>query len=291
MTDTPASPPTTPTTPTTPSPEQPAQLIAGKFKDEAALKEAITSLAKHEKIGMPELASVAFENTDRAVAVYKRLESMLGRPATPAPDATSLELGRTQAAPTTPMSMQELIAGLGVQQEKLNEAVLKGGKPSEDVYAQFGKAVITLPDGTQRTLGPDIVDQFLGAQAKGAQYQQVIMDQAAQHVGGKDKLNALIAFGDTLPPTMQQSINIELGDASTMKSGLDRLNQLYLQSVGAAGSNGIVSDTSGAVTNLANQPFKTHAEMKQFRKEKGENDPVYKSRLAATPVDVLNRVA
>lgn len=282
------------------TPTQEAPLIAGKFKDEDSFRQAFTSLATHEKVNMPELAEAKFENTDRQVAVYKQLESMLGRagqpPAHTKPDeGGKLELGQQQQAaqqqPATPLSMQELVQGIGIEQDKLNQAVMGGQGLPQDIYEAFSKATVKLPDGTERPIGKEIVDQVIGSQAQAAQMQQVIKQQAAQHVGGQDKLAALMQFGATLDPTTQQSINLELANPSTVNNGLDRLNQLYAKHVGSDNSNGIVSDTQAGTPSLADQPFKTAAEEREFRKKHGGDSKVYQSRLLKTPNDVLNTVA
>lgn len=283
----------TTTTTTTTTPAEP-ELIAGKFKDTAAFQQAFTELAKHEKVNMPWLQAAKFDDVQQQVEAYKGMESRLKQPNTPAPDASKLELGgqqQQQAEPPKPMTMQDLIGGLGIEQDKLNQAVQTGGKVPDDIYSKFGQAKIVMPDGTTRPLGKELVDQVLGSQAQGARYQQVLMDQAAAHVGGKEQLNNLIAFGGTLPASTQQSINIELADPTTMKSGLSRLDALYKQSIGAGGSNGIVSQTQGSAGDVSKQPFKTHAEIIAFRKEHGQDSDIYKSRLIATPNEVLNRIA
>lgn len=284
--------------------QQQAELIAGKYKGQDAFDSAFQQLAKHEKVNLPGLASAKFDDIKQKVEVYKSLESMLHRGA-PKADALNLngdnqqgQQGQQQAnaAPPKPMSMQDLVAGVGIEQEKINQAVMQGQQLPADMLSKFAQAKITLPDGTTGTLSPELVQQVLGAQAMAAQSQQhaqqQIMQQAAQHVGGEDKLNALLHFGRTnLPDSTKQSIDIELGNPATRTAALDRLNSLYAQHVGAGGSNGIVSNTSGSGDSLANKPFKNGAERKAFAKEHGTDSPVYKSRLAATPETNLNRIA
>lgn len=282
---------TTQTTQTDTTQQTEPTLIAGKFKDEAAFHEGFQQLAQHEKVGMAALANAQFESVEQKVEAYKQMESALGRSTPPAPAPDKLEVGGDRPAPPQPMTMNELVAGLGIEQEKLNSAVMGGGGIPDEVYQQFGKAVIKMPDGTERPLGKELVDQVLGAQAQGAQYQQMLAQQAANHVGGTDKLNALLQFGGTLDPVTQKSINMELNNPATMQAALDRLDGLYAKSVGAGNSNGIVSNTQGTTTPLANTPFKTVQEEREFKKQHGADSEVYKSRLLKTPDDVFNRIA
>ena len=273
----------TETTETTP------ELIAGKFKDTDAFDTGFDSLVKHERIGLPQLAGMEFESQEQKVDVYKRLSSMMR---SPVPKADSLDLtgDQQETAPPQPMSMQDLVAGVGANQEAINQAVMGGSALSDETYEQFGKAVITMPNGTKGTLSRELLDQVIGAQSQASKVKEFSMQVATQHVGSREQVDALIAFGKTLDPVTKQAISLELGNLTTMKGALDRLNHLYNKQIGADGSNGIFSDSQGAGVNLANKPFKNSEEAKAFRKEHGQDDKTYKSRLMATPNDVLNRV-
>lgn len=277
--------------------QQQTDLIAGKYKDEDAFHAAFESLAKHDKVNLPGLASAKFDDINQKVEAYKGLESLLHRGA---PKADGLNLNgegqpdgqQANAEPAKPMSMQDLVAGVGADQEKINQAVMQGQQVPDDMLSKFAQAKITLPDGTTGTLSPDLVKQVLGAQTQAAQSQQQAMQAAAQHVGGEDKLNALLHFGRTsLPDATKRSIDLELADPSTRTAALDRLNQLYAKSVGAENSNSIVSDTAGSSGSLANKPFQTRAEMKEFAKKHGKDSDVYKSRFMATPDKIISEIA
>jgi len=277
--------------------ETQAEKILGKYNTPEDFDNAFGELVKHEKINMPELSGVEFADQDRKIAVYKQLSSLMGKPA---PEATSLELGggeQTQQQPQQqsqlgdPLTMQELVAGVGVKQDELNNLVMNGGALPQETAEKFKQAVIELPDGSRRPLDPSVVQQVLGSQAQGVQYQQVLLSQAADHVGGREQLNALMQFGGTLDPVTQQSINIELKNPGTMKSALDRLSAIYKSKIGAEGSSGIVSDTSGPGVNLSNKPFKNNAEKKAFANEHGEDSKIYQSRLLATPDSNLSNIA
>lgn len=283
--------------------KQQTQLIANKYKDVDAFDSAFSQLAKHEKVNLPGLAAAKFDDLDQKIELYKGLESLLHRGA-PKADGLNLNPGEQQAQqdqqqqdaqPPKPMSMQDLVAGVGLEQEKINQAVMQGQDLSDDMLGKFAQAKITLPDGTTGTLSPELVKQVLGAQSMAAQSQQQaqqqVMQAAAQHVGGEDKLNALLDFGrNTLADATKKAIDTELADPSTRNAALDRLNQLYAQHVGAGRSNGIVSDTSGTGGTLANKPFRNGAERRAFAKEHGLDSPVYQSRLEATPEDNLNKL-
>lgn len=280
---------------TTPGEGGEPHLIAGKFKDAEAFDVGFAELAKHDKVGIPGLASVKFDSIEQKVEVYKSMESRLRQPNTPPPRATSLELGGQQQTqvpePAKPITMAELVQGVGIKQDELNEAILGGSAIPEDVYDKFGQAKITMPDGTTRVMSKELVNHVFGSQRQSVQYQQLILQQAAAHVGGQDKLDALIHFKQSLPRGTRASIDAELGDVDSMASGLDRLGQLYAKAIGADGSVGIVSNTQGASASMANTPFKSRADMNAFAEKHGRDSEIYKSRLLATPIDAINRIA
>ena len=265
------------------------ELIAGKYKDQDAFDSAFDHLADHEKVNMPWIKSATFETNEQKVEAYKGMESRLH---SAAPKAESLQLGEDQpAAPSEPMSMEDLVAGVGVQQDAVDKIVMQGGQLPKEIVDKFSQAKITLPDGRTGTLSEDIVKQVFGAQAQAAASAQQSLAAAAQYVGGQDKLNALMQFGGTLDPTTMQSINVELGNTSTMKQGLDRLDAMYQKSIGADQSNPVVSDTQGNVNSIANTPFKDINEKKEFGKKHGTDSEIYKSRLLATPDSAISHVA
>lgn len=228
--------------------EEAPQLLAGKYKDQPALEQAIREGIKATSgVELPATAVVVgdggvYPNVDAAVAGYKTLESNLGKLRAPTPKAEVKPLSEGLTASSKEIDDPvEAVKAAGIDWAELESAVAKDGKPSDDHYAKL-KAV----GWNKAAVNAYVAGESAKRQAGGYAYAA-----AVTAAGGEDAIKALIAATkDRVPPKEAQRLAKMLDSADDVGIAVRALQAYTTPSkpdftVGGAGSPG------AAITTLA----------------------------------------
>lgn len=160
----------------------------------------------------------------------------------------------------------------GLNWETLQQKVVQGGKLDDSDYAALEKS------GVPKA----IVDDYLGLLASNRQAAQ---ERTATYVGGKDKLDAIMAKAATELTKEEIAVfNQQLAGEKTWKAAMDVLKQRFAPDDGEPNGQ-LMGDGSstGAVT-----PFATAFEQTEAINKRDENgrrlydvDPAYRARVRA----------
>jgi hypothetical protein len=178
------------------------ELIAGKFKDDAALEQGIREGMKATTgVELPATVKVIGEGglyADQAAAVtgYKGIESSLGKlkaPAKPA-DTGVIKIGPQAPAPGTEIDdPAEAVKAAGIDWADIEKAVTEGGKPTDEHYAKL-KSV-----GWNKAA----VNAYVAGERASRQGQGLAYEAAVTSVGGRDKVKALVAEAEKHIPASE----------------------------------------------------------------------------------------
>lgn len=226
------------------------ELIAGKFKDDAALEQGIREGMKATTgVELPATVKVIGEGglyADQAAAVtgYKGIESSLGKLKAPAKPADTGVITLTPAASDTDYDTPEAAAaaaGYTIQQLEA-EWQANGGKLKDDTYAAL-KDKGKLNKASVNAWGSGLAAT---QQARGLAY-----EAALTSVGGRDKVKALVAEAEKhIPASEANAYASMLASPSQLPIAVRAMEAIvaskrgndFVTGGGAAGTPGINRD-------------------------------------------------
>lgn len=193
-----------------------APLIAGKFKDEAALEQSLREgLKATTGVELPPSVKVIgegglYKDVEAAVAGYKGVESALGKLRAPQPkgDDKPLSLAKPEPKPAVEIDdPAEALKAAGIDWNDIEQTVREKGKPSDDHYAKL-KAV----GWTKAAVNAYVQGETAKRQAGALSYNATVAS-----LGGKDKIEQLIAsVKDRIPSDQIDTLDSMLKDAKTL---------------------------------------------------------------------------
>lgn len=216
-------------------------LLAGKYKDQPALEQAIREGVKATSgVELPATAVIIgeggiFPNVDAAVAGYKATESNLGKLKAPPPKSDVAPLSAALTAPAREIDdPAEAVKAAGIDWDELEATVTKDGKPSDAHYAAL-KGV----GWNRAAVNAYIAGETAKKQAGGYAYAA-----AVNAAGGEEAINALIAAAKPNVPASEAARIAKMLDSPTEVGLAVRLLKSYTApskpdfTVGGAGSPG-----------------------------------------------------
>lgn len=191
------------------------ELIAGKFKDDAALEQGVRELWKATNgVELPATAKIVGEggiaaDQAAAVALYKAMESNHGKlkaPPKPA-DTGVIKIGPQAPAPGTEIDdPAEAVKAAGIDWADIEKAVTEHGKPTDDHYAKL-KAV----GWNKAAVNAYVAGERASRQAGGLAY-----EAAVTAAGGRDKVKALVAEAEKHIPASEYSTYAKMLESPAM---------------------------------------------------------------------------
>lgn len=184
---------------------------------------------------------------------YKSLESKLGQ--RPKPEQSlSIEAPAEKAIPDN-ASVADIIAGAGLDTAAISQQWQEKGALTDEQYAAFkNKYGYTKAE----------VNAFAKAETEAAEgrslVQQSIRREAAQVVGGEEKLTELLSQAKNFVPADElEDLNQRLASQKHFKGALRDIQQHYQNSI-EAGQSGSAVNGSGTVSSFPTGAFASQAE-------------------------------
>lgn len=233
-------------------PDESAGLIAGKFKDEAALEQSLREgLKATTGVELPASVKVIGEgglyaDVNAAVAGYKGVESALGKLRAPAPPPPKSDDKPLSITPPTPPAAEiddpaEAVKAAGIDWADIEKAVKECGKPSDEHYAKL-KAV----GWNKAAVNAYVQGEVAKRQAGAMSYNAVVAS-----LGGKAALQQLIdSAKDNIPADQVDAIESMLKDARTLPVAVQAIKG-YAASRPADFVTGSGSTGGSSITTLA----------------------------------------
>jgi hypothetical protein len=254
-----------------PTPEEPAKPEpkgpwAGKFDNPETLEQGYKDLqAEHTRIAQ-ELAELKRQGA-----------------APPAdPDA---EPSMTEPTTAGPMTVEGILARAGVTAKDLGAEMQKGGL-SDETIAKFEKA----------GFAKDVIETFVAGQLAAAQAKigniAEMRRQVEQMAGGRDRLDQLLTYKNTLSEAEQANLNERLENPALWQGAVLELQQRIAARAGAAGDRPLVQPTAAAMQTTPRGAQTANELMELMRHVPANGDlsqvpPEIKARIAATPDEIF----
>lgn len=263
------------------APPQP-ELIAGKFKDEAAFQQGARELFKHRGVQVADNAPVygdggIFANKDAAVTFYK---AMAGNAPAPQP---------TEYADT---DIDGLFKAIGLDTAKFGENLVKNKTIDDDSLKAFGSIEVRGKDGKVYRLNKDALnDIFVGrveaAEIK-AQRAQEVQEQTKQAAfkiagGSQESYDALMRWASSnLEPeeAKQRSAAITGSDPKAALDAVRLIKARYDEKNG--GGSPIVGNPPSPV-----RPISSVDDLIEVNRLRRRGDKAAQARFDATDIAVL----
>lgn len=264
------------------APPQP-DLIAGKFKDEAAFQQGARELFKHRGVQVADNAPVYgdggyFASKDAAVTFYKALAGNAPASA-PAPEYADTDI-------------DGLFKAIGLDTAKFGENLVKNKSIDDDSLKAFGSIEVKGKDGKVYKLNKDALnDIFVGrveaAQIK-AEQAKLVQEQTKQAAfkiagGSQENYDRLMTWAKS---------NMSESELATYAAKLNDTNpQVALDTVRVIKArydekNGIGSPIVGTPPSPP-RPITTREELLQVQALRKKGDAAAEARFQATPTETL----
>lgn len=190
-----------------------------------------------------------------------------GKPATPAPEGTKpLAVGK-QAGGAPPAGedegVDEIMTRAGLKAEEVIETFRKDGKLSDEQFKAISKA----QPGISRKLANEMAELRIAKAERDDMARALIWNQAAEMVGGMDKLRALQVEVDTYVPADElPDINRRLSDPKLWRGAMTQILAYRSAHLNAAPQNGRAAAPTGTGPVASpgggeDRPFSSRSEM------------------------------
>jgi hypothetical protein len=267
------------TAPTAEAPKAP-ELIAGKYKDEAAFQQGFGELLKSRGVPLPEKAVLygdggTFASRDAAIAFYNHVA---GAPAKP-PEAPAAPQYGDDADYGT------ILKTAGVDLQAVSEKFAKDGKLSDADYAAIKKAI---PGATKKVID----DQFATAHEAfklrneaHAKFQSEVKTRFDSIMGGDDQAKNVMEFVKTLPEKVVADLDRRLKDPDLWEGAALEIRSMYDRKTGADKIAPLLA--GGNVT--APRQISSAEDLINIQRRRRQGDQEAEAIFRATPEHVLLR--
>jgi len=229
------------------------ELIAGKFKDDAALEQGIREGMKATTgVELPPTVKVIGEGglyADQAAAVagYKGLETAIGKLRAPAkqepPKSTEtgpITIGPKPVAPGTEIEdPAEAVRAAGLDWTDIEKSVRENGKPTDEQYAKL-KSV-----GWNKTS----VNAYIAGESSRREATGLAYEAALTAAGGRDKVKALVAEAERHIPAHELPNYAKMLESPATLSIAVKAMQAVV--AGTKGSDFVTGTGSGAGSSVS----------------------------------------
>jgi hypothetical protein len=260
------------------APPQP-ELIAGKFKDEAAFQQGARELFKHRGVQVADNAPVYgdggyFASKDAAVTFYKALAGN-------APAPQPVEYADTD--------IDGLFKAIGLDTAKFGENLVKNKSIDDDSLKAFGSIEVKGKDGKVYKLNKDALnDIFVGrvevAEIKAREsqrFQEQLKQEAHKIAGGEQQYNQMMqwAKSNVDAPTLAKYEQM-LSDGNTALDAVRVIKARWSEVNSFA--KPIIGDAP-----VAAAPIRTADELIEINRLRRRGDIAAQARFDATPLETL----
>lgn len=264
------------------------QLLAGKYKDSAALADGIKEA--WTKLGYPDLdpeatiigkGGIAADDA-KAVELYKKLESELGRRQSSKPKDDGGNLAITKPKPEDePSDLNSFLTSRGIDPTEVVNEFEKSGKLTNEQYAKFGN----LP----RALIHDYLKNARLAGEAVKMHRDRAVNEAVKVAGDETKLKTYREWA---------AANLDAERLANLNAILDKNVSFYPEYIrivkneyeaknGPSGGKTVNNGTS----NIDTSPIKSREELSVVMAGVSRGDPAAIARLSKTPDAVLARLS
>lgn len=260
------------------APPQP-DLIAGKFKDEAAFQQGAAELFKHRGVPLPEKAVLYgeggfFRDREAAVKFYSHVQG------TPTP-----EVPQQPAAPQygDDADYGTILKTAGVDLQAVSEKFARDGKLSDADYAAIKKA---LPGATKKVIDDQFATAHEAFKLKNeahVKFQSEVKTRFDSIMGGDAQASNVMEFVKTLPEKVVADLDRRLKDPDLWEGAALEMRSMYDRKTGADKIAPLV--TGGLVT--APRPITSPEELIDVMRRRRKGDQEAEARFRATPQSVL----
>lgn len=268
------------TTPAAEAPKTP-DLIAGKFKDDAAFQQGFGELLKSRGVPLPEKAVLygeggTFSSRDAAVAFYNHVQGT--------------QAAKPSEAPTAPQYGDDadygtILKTAGVDLQTVSEKFAKDGKLSDADYAAIKKAI---PGATRKVIDDHFSvahEAFKLKNEAHVKFQTEVKTRFDSIMGGDDQAKNVMAFVQTLPEKVVADLDRRLKDPDLWEGAALEMRTMYDRKTGADKIAPLV--TGGMVT--APRQISSAEDLINIQRRRRQGDQEAEAIFRATPEHVLAR--
>jgi hypothetical protein len=272
-----------PAAPASAPPQPQPELIANKWKDDAAAQQGMRELFKHRNVPIGDNAPVygdggMFASRDAAIAFYKAMSGQ---------DTTKVEYAETD--------IDGLFKAVGLDNKAFGETLVKNRSIDDDAFAKFKNIEVKGADGKVYRLNKDALNSIFVGQVEAAEIkaarvketQEQVRQNAFQIAGGKqeDYENLMRWAASNLDSDEAKARNAAITGTDT-KAALDAVRLVKAKYDEA--NRGFKAIVGTMPATIGNAP-KNLAELKDLNKRAQEGDIVAQRTLKEHMAEINRR--